>query len=236
MPVDQVKLTNYVVDYTSTLSAQEIQIISNIAQALQENNAAELAVVIVDDFDGLTKEEFALEVAHNKLGDADSDNGLLVLIGLEVKEYRVEVGYGLEGVLNDAKIGRMSKDLLVPAFQEGAYGQGIALLVQAIGSEILPEGIPAPKQYEPTRSKGISSYFMFMIIFIIFRAINYIRYSKKNYKHPKDRDVNNALSAAVIASMFLRPPQGGLGGGGLGGGFGGFGGGGFGGGGAGGGW
>lgn len=237
LPVDQVRLTGYVNDYTSTLSPNEVQQISSIAQSLQEQGKAEIAVVIVDDFDGLTREEYAITIAHENLGDTQTDNGLLILIGMDVREYRIEVGYGLEGDLNDAKVGRMGRELLVPNFQAGNYGQGIVELVQAIGFELMPEGIPAPQGYtgEDESSSGFTLWILFIVIFFIIRAISYAQYKNKHYKRPGSDDVDDAFAAGMIASWFFRPPRGGGGFGGSGG-FGGFGGGGFGGGGSGGGW
>ncbi|MCA9478190.1 MAG: TPM domain-containing protein, partial [Nanoarchaeota archaeon] len=147
LPVDQVRLTDYVNDYTNTLSQTDIQSISSLAKSLQENGAAQVAVVLVDNFDDLSKEEYAIQIAHEHLGDTKTDNGLLILIGKEVREYRIEVGYGLEGNLNDAKIGRISREVLQPALSQGDYGQGIHDFIQAVGSELLPEGIPPPQGY-----------------------------------------------------------------------------------------
>lgn len=233
LPVEDVQLTGYVNDYTTTLSPSQIQEISSIAQALQEQGLAEIAIVVVDNFDGLTREEYAIGIAHENLGDTQEDNGLLLLVGLEVREYRIEVGYGLEGILNDAKVGRMGRELLIPNFQAGNYGQGILEVVQAIGYELSPEGIQAPAKYSTDEGNisGIVLWFVFIILFFIFRAISYAQYKKKHH-NDSDDGLDDAFTAAMFASWFFRPPRGGFGGGG----FGGFGGGGFGGGGAGGGW
>lgn len=236
MPVKDVKLTYYTNDYTSTLTQQEIQQIDQIAQAIQESGVAEIAIVMVDNFDGLSKEEYAITIAHERLGDTKEDNGLLILIGLDVREYRIEVGYGLEGILTDAKVGRIGREQIVPYFQAGEYGQGIIAATQAIGYELLPEGIPAPQGYDNTSSdsSGATIWFIFILLFFIFRVVSYMHYRKKHYKNPNNKAVDDAFTAAMITSWFFRPPRGGGGFGG--GGFGGFGGGGFGGGGAGGGW
>ncbi|MGE0792894.1 MAG: YgcG family protein [Candidatus Woesearchaeota archaeon] len=234
MPVEDVKLTEFVNDYTNTLTSEEIGNLNVILSSLYNSNQAEVAIVIVDNFEGLTKEEYAMKIAHEKLGDTKEDNGLLILVGMEVREYRIEVGYGLEGILNDAKIGRFARDYMVPYFQQNEYGIGLIALSQAIHKEILPDkeiqGVSyVVKNNETDALISIFSYFIFIFIFLLIRGISAYRYAKEN--KGKKRDDNGAFTAAVIASMFLR--GGGRGGSG---GFGGFGGGGFGGGGAGGGW
>jgi uncharacterized protein len=236
LPVEEVKLNDYVMDYANIISPSQEEQIRSITKSLHNNNIAQIAVVTVNDFNGLSKEEYALEITHENLGDLESDNGLLILVGLDVHEYRIEVGYGLEGDLNDAKVGRYGREILVPYFESQEYGQGIFSLVEVISYELNPDGFSQPpKDFENVSSNYSSSniWFFMIIVFFIIRAISYSYYNKKKNKEINNDDVEDAFSAALIASWFFRPPRGGSGG--LGG-FGGFGGGGFGGGGAGGGW
>ena len=69
-------------------------------------------------------------MAHNrwKLGQKGKDNGVLVTLALQERKYRIEVGYGLEGVLPDSLVGSLGRELLVPAFRAGDYGGGLAAL------------------------------------------------------------------------------------------------------------
>lgn len=233
LPVTDVKLTGYVNDYANILTPQEESQITYVASSLREQGAAELAVVTVDNFNGLTKEEYAITIAHEKLGDTQKDNGLLILIGMEEHEYRVEVGYGLEGDLNDAKIGRLARETLIPYFQQGQYGAGILGLTEQIHNELLPDSqIQATVQPVVQRQQSfpINFWTIFLIIMIV-RGISGAIFRKKGKKE-NDSDIGNAFATAFLASMLL----GGRGGNGGMGGFGGFGGGGFGGGGAGGSW
>ena len=236
IPVDDVKLTGFVNDNVGTLSNQDETLISAVAKSLYDSDTAQYSVVIVDSFDGLSKEEYAMQIAHKNLGTEGKDNGLLLLIGLKEREYRVEVGYGLEGDLNDAKVGRLARDNLIPSFKSAQYGQGIVLFSAAIHKELRPnEAIPANIKYTtPTTRKtsrsqtGLVVYISVFILMMLIRGVG-----SRGNGSVRSRSTGDAFSAGLLASMFLRGGNGG-GSGGFGGG--GFGGGGFGGGGAGGGW
>lgn len=254
MPVSDVKLTGYLNDYTGTIKSDDADTINELASSLKNAGAAEVAVVIVDSLNGLTKEEYAITIAHEHLGDTDKDNGLLILVAMQEREYRIEVGYGLEGVLNDAKVGKIARDTLVPNFRENDYGWGIIQFIATVHLELLPdqeETIPA--NYVDTGKEDENMVFsiifgIFAVIFFIFANIfpliivliiirGLVAISIKNKGKGKKRNDDDSLTAAVIASSFFG--RGGGGSGGFsGGGFsgGGFGGGGFGGGGAGGSW
>ena len=71
------------------------------------------------------------------IGKADRDNGLLILLSIKEKKWRIEVGYGLEPIINDAKAGRIGREYLEPAFESGNYGEGVNEAVIAIGQEIM---------------------------------------------------------------------------------------------------
>jgi len=234
LPVKQVELTGYVNDYVGVLSQEDVAQINGMAQSLQQSGKAEVAVVIVDSLEGLPIEEYAISVAHGHLGNKQ-DNGLLLLVSIGDRKYRAEVGYGLEGDLNDAKIGRLQREYLVPAFKEEDYGKGLVTLMAAIHEELLPgEEIPGGivlEQAPPIFLRYINFWTIFIFIILIRGLIGVLN---RNKKQGTNRHVNDTFAAAFFASMFMR---GGGGRGGFGGGsFGGFGGGGFGGGGAGGGW
>ena len=72
------------------------------------------------------------------IGKADLDNGVLVLVAIEDREWRIEVGYGLEGYITDIESYQIAQDYLVPKFQQGEYGEGLTLAVEAL-SLLIPE-------------------------------------------------------------------------------------------------
>lgn len=234
MPVEDVKLTTFVNDYTNILTSEEINSLNTIANSLKTSNQAELAIVIVDNFNDLSIEEYSMKIAHENLGDAKLDNGLLILVGLDVREFRVEVGYGLEGILNDAKVARLSREKLVPFFQQEKYGQGLIALSYALHDELSPnteiQGVQEVAfQSDIDLILPLLIYFVIICLLVFLRIYSAYKVAKELTKNKTDD--NSAFAAAILASLFLRGGGGGRGGfSGGGGGFsggGGFGGGGF---------
>jgi uncharacterized protein len=86
------------------------------------------------------------------IGKKGKDNGVLVLVAMEEREWRIEVGYGLEGYITDVESSNIANETLVPKFQEGLYGEGLADTVEALAKKI-----PEVKQTEqmPTRGRYV---------------------------------------------------------------------------------
>ncbi|MCX6711642.1 MAG: TPM domain-containing protein [Candidatus Woesearchaeota archaeon] len=224
----EISIKGFVNDYSNILSEQEKQQITQIAQSIYDSGKAEYAIVIINSTQGQDIKSYAITLAQGKLGSKEKDNGLLLLVSIEDREYRFEVGSGLEGTLNDAKVGRIGRDYLVPNFQKGQYGQGIIEASQAIQNAL---NQTANEQVNTNPSQQMITPLIVLIIFIIiflsFFMFSIIKYSKKKNKHFKT--ARNAL-------IFFGATQGFKGRGGFGGSGGGFGGGGFSGGGSSGGW
>lgn len=223
MPASDVRLNDFVNDYANVLTAEQEAQISEYGNSLYTQNLAEYTIVIVDSLDGRDIDSYALEVAQGKIGGEDN-KGLVLLIAVEDRQYRFEVGRGLEPIFNDAKVGRIGRTYLVPYFQQGDYATGIALASQAIHDELSTETITT--DFTARQSNQDSVYWIVFLIFFILWIITRFRQGKKGRKRSDD----DLFGAALLASMFLRGGSGGAGG------FSGFSGGGFGGGGAGGSW
>ncbi len=217
-------LTSFVNDNANILTDEEEIQISSALQSLYNKDLAQIAIVTVNSLDGQPIETVALNLAEGKLGTKDKDNGMLLLIAVEDRAYRFEVGRGLEPIFNDAKVGRYGRDYLVPAFQQGNYGQGILFVINEINKELTGEKLANVQSAKPeydVQATKIQLYLTFFFVFIVISS--FIRAMRS-----KNKD-NKYFWAAVIASQMLR----GRGGGTFGrGGFGGFGGGSFGGGGS----
>lgn len=223
IPASDVQLTTFVQDYAGILTPEQTTQISAYGQQLYDQKLAQYSVVIVDSLEGQDAQSYALEVAQGNLGDT-TNNGLLLLISIEDRAYRFEVGRGLEPIFNDAKVGRYGRDYLVPNFQQEEYAQGILLVSQAIAAELDSESFDAPASPE---TEGKYTFVGIIIVFIFIYLIFLFSVKKKGKKlEPEDF----FMAGLLAASMF------GGGRGGSGGRSGGFGGGGFGGGGAGGRW
>jgi uncharacterized protein len=197
-----------------------------------------MVVLTVMDLGGESIEDLSIRIAHDKwkLGQKGKDNGVLFLIAFKDRKYRIEVGYGLEGVLPDSLVGSIGRDVLVPYFRKGDYSGGIFATTLALANKIAAdagvkiEGMPLITYRTPPTGNGRPGSPLSTIVGIVFLIIMGILF----IKNPRA-----FLLFLLFSSMGgRRGPWGG--GGGFGGGgfgsFGGGGGGGFGGGGASGGW
>ncbi len=225
---EDIKLTNYVNDYAGILTSEQNSAISKELEQIFKSGEAEVAILTVRSLDGMPIEDFSYKVAEGKLGDATKNNGLLILIAVEDRKYRFEVGRGLEPIFNDAKITRIGRTYLVPSFKQGDYYTGLYSSTLAIKSVLLNDTASEYYVKEPLTTFQVSPLMVFFAIFILISLISaLIRTAAR-----KKKDDNLFFAAILVSELLKGGGKGGFGGGG----FGGFGGGSFGGGGGGGSW
>ena len=129
----------YVQDYASMLSDEAKSDMLRMSKILKETTSAELVVVTVPSTDGRSIEEYALNLFRQwGIGSKDQRNGVLLLVAQEEREARIEVGYGLEGAINDAKAGAIL-DKMIDYFQIDEYSDGISTAYSLLLNEILIE-------------------------------------------------------------------------------------------------
>lgn len=227
----------YVFDHANLIDDSHEQEMRKIAKVLDDKTKAQIVVVTVNDLSQMELEDYALKIFRSwGIGDKEKNNGLLILVNKESLvnnqrgRIRIEVGYGLEGAINDGKAGAILDNFALPAFETGEYSKGIKDTFMVISSEIAKEyGLNLKSEelsnledYSVKEDEGISlgtllAIIIFFIIIILFTKRRGRRYYRRG----------------PFNGPFFGPFGGGGGFGG--GGFGGFGGGGFGGGGFGGG-
>lgn len=118
--------TAFVNDFTNTLSAGQKEELNNKLTRFSSETSNEIAIAIISSLDGDTIEDYAVKLFEDwKIGQAKEDNGILLLVSLDDKKMRIEVGYGLEGALPDAASYQIINNTLKPAFQTGNYYVGI---------------------------------------------------------------------------------------------------------------
>lgn len=107
---------------------------------LEQETSAEIGVLTVTSLEGDSIEMYANEVFREwGIGQAELDNGVLLLIALEDREMRIEVGYGLEGRITDADASWIIRNTLVPAFQAEDFESGVSGAIDELRLEILAE-------------------------------------------------------------------------------------------------
>lgn len=120
-------------DEAKILSQSEIDAIEANIQAHEDSTTNQIAVLIIPSLQGEILEELSLRVAQEwKLGTAGNDNGVLLLIAVDDRKMRIEVGQGLEGVLTDATSNQIIRNVIAPSFRDQQYGKGVKEGVDAI--------------------------------------------------------------------------------------------------------
>jgi len=114
-------------DFAGLLTAEQQQALGTMLEELERDTTAEVAVVTVRALGGLTVEEYANRLfAEWGIGKKGMDNGVLILVSLEDRAMRIEVGYGLEGILPDGLAGAVIRETFTPRFQNSQYAEGLA--------------------------------------------------------------------------------------------------------------
>lgn len=135
-----------VTDLTSTLTPDQQNQLEGRLAALEREKGAQFAVLIVPTVKPETIEQYALRVAEQwKLGRKGVDDGVLLLVAKQDRKLRIEVGYGLEGALNDATAKRIIAEVITPQFKAGHFYEGIDAGVLRIVDVIGGEPLPPPK-------------------------------------------------------------------------------------------
>jgi len=135
-----------VTDLTRTLSPPSRQALEQTLAALEARKGAQIAVLIVPTTAPEPIEQYSLRVAERwKLGRAGVDDGALLLVAKDDRQLRIEVGYGLEGVIPDAVAKRVISEVIVPYFQRGDYAGGITAGVDRLVRLVEGESLPAPR-------------------------------------------------------------------------------------------
>jgi uncharacterized protein len=125
-PLDLPKPTARVNDYAGVLDPAERDALEAEIRALDRDTSAEVALVTVASLGGLSVEDYAERLFNTwGIGKAAADNGVLVLVSSGDRQMRIEVGYGLEGVLPDGLAGAVIRETFLPEFRDGRLREGI---------------------------------------------------------------------------------------------------------------
>ena len=198
-------------------------------RALQQTTGDVVVVTTVESFEPYaTIDEYAVKMFENGgrgIGQKGKDNGTLIVLAVEERKVRIEVGYDLEAFITDGFAGETIRNVMAPDFRQGRYGPGVLAGTTRIISRVAQgRGVTIP-DVPPLRSEGGGSrpHIPFSLLFIIFIMI--LALSRGNRRRRRRTFWGGGPWSGWTSGV------GPFGGGGFGGGFGGFGGGGGGGGG-----
>ena len=120
-------------DEAHIFSQNERDELLNLVQNFEQNSTTQIAIVTLNSLENKSIEELSLEIARGyKLGQKEDNNGVLLVVAPNEKKVRIEVGYGLEGVLTDAVASQIINSVMIPEFKNGKMSEGIKKGVVAI--------------------------------------------------------------------------------------------------------
>lgn len=164
------KPTGFINDYTGILTAADRQKLTNISQSLQQQTGAELAVAIVKTTTPLDSKLYAVKLFESwKIGQKGKDNGVLILLATDDRRIEIEVGYGLEGDLPDALVGRILDQYAVPNFKAGNLAEGLIQTAQTVSAIVAKDeaALPIKKTSDRSTYNNKRSSFISIILVMI---------------------------------------------------------------------
>lgn len=154
-------LTGRVVDQAGILSPAVKAELETALAAHENNTTNQVVVVTLESLNGANIEEYSLELGRRwGIGQKGKDNGALLVVAPNDKQIRIEVGYGLEGILTDALSGNIINYYIIPEFKKGDIENGIKIGTQKIialleGDESAKKEIEAQADYEPLEAAAL---------------------------------------------------------------------------------
>lgn len=194
----------YLNDFAQVLSEPTRASLEDQLKKLEEETGIEMAVVTVDSLQEATIEDFAVRLFEDwKIGKKGEDNGVLLLVAPGERQVRIEVGYGLEGVLTDGRAGRIIRDEITPAFKKADFDQGVTKGAAAIERVARGEE-PVDLGEEGEDGEGGWSFIIFLIVgFIFFQYLaSFLGRTKAIWPGAVIGGVGGAILGAVAGSLF----------------------------------
>jgi uncharacterized protein len=240
----------YVTDLAQVIDPATKAKLETLCAEVEQKTGAQIAVVTVDSLDGQSREDYAADLyKHLGVGSKKDNRGVLLLVAPKERQYKIEVGYGLEPVINDARAGDIGREM-VPDLRRADYSAAVLLgttrLAQLIAADkgVQLNGVPANAPSMPaSQTPWWIPWLIIVIVFVVIRAV--LRAARGRGRGPRAGGGGGSALPWFLIGSALGGRGGSRGGGfggssggysGGGGGFGGFGGGMSGGGGAGGSW
>jgi uncharacterized protein len=133
--------TGYVNDFAGVMTAEDKKTVNNLATAIQEKTGAEMAVVTVESYAPYASiDDYSYALATDwGIGEKGKDTGVLLILAMEERKVKIEVGYGLEGAIPDSVAGRILDNSVIPAFRENNFSGGLREGSRAIAAYIAKE-------------------------------------------------------------------------------------------------
>lgn len=128
--------TNYAIDTANVLSADQLASLNQMLKGM-DTEKHQFAVLVVKTTQPLSSEQYGIKVAEKwKVGKKGLDNGAIIIVATEDRKIRLEVGYGLEGDVNDATAGDIIRNDIAPKLKTGDWSGGIVAGLNALSTKV----------------------------------------------------------------------------------------------------
>jgi uncharacterized protein len=176
-PVSQLRPAGYVNDFAHVLDPATIAQLDNICQQLDQKAHAQIAVVTVNSLDGSDIESYAVALYKQwGIGSKATDHGVLILLAVQDRKYRIEVGYGLEPILTDGKVGGIGREA-VPLLRQNDYNGAVSLMTSRVADVIAQDAgieltgarpqLPVQPRVQPGRQRSGKQLLLLGVILLI---------------------------------------------------------------------
>jgi uncharacterized protein len=198
--------SGWVNDYANILTLDEKMQLNTLIDSIEKNTTAEIAIVTVNSLEGKPVEEVALNyMTEWGVGKEKNDNGIVILVSPAERLYRIEVGYGAEGVITDSRAGRIGREKLALYFKEKRYGEGLYLAVEEIGG-LLKNDPSVVAEYSPRKEffNALAPWIFFLGFFITIAIARITAHQKK--KQFKNYCVSEGIFVLILLGIGIWAP------------------------------
>jgi uncharacterized protein len=182
-PASQLHPTDYVNDFAHVLGSNTVAQLDNICQQLDHKAQTQIAVVTINSLDGADVVSYSVDLYQKwGIGTKGKGRGVLILLAVQDHRYWITVGYGLEGILPDGKVGGFGREA-VPLLKQNDYNGAVSLLTSRVAGVVAKDaGIeltgvqpqsPAEPQEQPEsgHSAGGIVFVVIIILLVIFTPL-----------------------------------------------------------------
>ena len=164
-------LAGRVTDTAGILNREQLAALDQRLAAFEARKGVQLAVLAVPSTRPEPIEQYALRAAEQwRLGRSKVDDGVLLVIARDDRTLRIEVGYGLEGVLNDLTVNRIINETITPRFAQGDFAGGISAGMDRMMAVIEGEPLPPPARPGVSAADEIPSFLPVLVILAVVAA------------------------------------------------------------------
>jgi uncharacterized protein len=175
-PAAKLKPAGYANDFANVISASTRDQLTDLCGQVESKAKAQIAIVTIRSLDGEDIESYAVDLYKRwGIGSKATDKGVLILVAVQDRRYRVEVGYGLEPILPDGKVGGFGREA-APFLREGDYSSAILLITSRVAATIAQDaGVqltvnwspPVPRQQEEPDEISLGGLVFLGIVILI---------------------------------------------------------------------